>query len=145
MLGVQLSANNQKMTRMATRIKALPDSIKKEISVKWNVCCVEFRALMQDRHLNAPVVEYPSPYEDELMRQSSVLYDSLAHDVIVSRENVQAAVWFLNSVADYAPLHEYGDKARGIKARMNMRNEWKNFRVRFFEAASMAAKEELLK
>jgi len=90
---------------------------------------------MQDRHLEGGTTE------DRLSRRSSNLYNSLRHEVVINDLNINASVWFLSGVQDYAPTHEYGDTSRNIPARMNMRNEWKNFYTRFKAGAVNAMKE----
>lgn len=139
---LELKYDKRKWKKVRDEILAMPKDIQQGIEKRWNVLLLDFRRLMQDKHLNAPPGEGPNPYRDKLRRQTSLLYRSLSHDVTLKGGDVNASVFFIDKqgerspVSDYAPPHEFGDPKRNIPARMNLRKEWKGFQVKFFDAAN---------
>jgi len=146
---VKIKYDKRKWKALQKHVRQAPKEIKDGIVVAWNSLALDFRTLMQDKHLNAPPGKGPSPYKDKLRRISSNLYSSIDHDVkIISRGDIQVAVFYRNkksggsAVSDYAPTHEYGDSKRGIPSRMGMRKEWRSFKNKFYnEAMAQISKE----
>jgi len=143
MLHVKLIPNKNQQKALRTYLQEVPSKIKRKIELKWNIECINFIALMQDKHLNAPPGNPPNPFVDQLRRQSSNLFNSLTHEVRMRGLDVGASVWFLDAVSDYAPTHEFGDSSRNIPARMNLRKEWDAFKDVFWVRMDEAVDEGL--
>ncbi len=122
---VSTKLNNTQFRSLRRTLQKAPSLIKKDIVQRWNVSALLFRRLMQDRHLSGGTTK------DRLARRSSNLYNALRHEVKLSSFLIQVSVWFIDTVKDYAPTHEYGDKSRNIPPRMNLRTKWKKFRPKF--------------
>lgn len=131
----KLNTAQFRATRRA--LQTAPPKIKKNIVQRWNVSALDFRRLMQRRHLSGGTTK------DRLARRTSTLYNSLRHEAKLTRSLIQVSVWFLDTVSDYAPTHEYGDPDRNIPARMNLRRKWREFRAKFFRDAREGMEEGL--
>ncbi len=122
---VTTKLNNTQFRSMRRTLQKAPGFIKKDVVQRWNVSALLFRQLMQNRHLSGRTTR------DRLARRSSNLYNALRHEVKLSIFLVQVSVWFIDTVKDYAPTHEYGDDSRNIPPRMNLRSKWRKFIPKF--------------
>jgi hypothetical protein len=134
-IDLKIKIDRRSQRKVEKALTKAPPAIRKGIQRKWNVLMLEFRQLMQDRHLEGGTTH------DRLARRTSTLYNALMHEAEITDKDVKASVWFLPIVKDYAPTHEFGDETRNIPARMNMRREWKGFEKRFVNAAEKGAAE----
>lgn len=122
---VSSKLNRRQFQSMRRTLQKAPTFIKKDVVKRWNVSALRFRRLMQDRHLSGGTTR------DRLARRSSNLYNALRHEVKLSTFLIQVSVWFIDTVKDYAPTHEFGDSSRNIPPRMNLRKKWKTFVPKF--------------
>lgn len=129
-LGIEFDKKQE--ARLLRTLRRATTKIKNDLERRWNNSALDFRRLMQDQHLEGGTTA------DKLARRTSTLYSSLRHEVKLTRDRVNVSVWFLDSVRDYAPTHEFGDAGRNIPARMNMAKEWKKFNKRFDKDANEA-------
>ena len=130
-LETELQINTAQEKRIISTLKNAPAKVVREVKKEWNVEALAFRSLMQDLHLSGGTTV------DRLARRTSTLYSSLKHEVVINKKDVNVSVWFLDTVADYAPTHEKGDESRNIPPRMNLENEWVAFENKFFVAAEV--------
>ena len=95
---------------------------------------LDFVNMMQDNHLSGGTTE------DRLARRSSNLFNSIFSEVVFIDGDPAVHIGFLSAVQAYAPTHEYGDAARNIPARMNLRTEGEAWMPKFRDAISAAVR-----
>lgn len=136
-MGAVFKLHSKGVRRLRNTLLRAPKEIKQNVKRRWNVTALDFRRLMQDMHLSGGTTE------DRLQRVSSNLYNSLKHEVTITREIINVSVWFIDTVKDYAPTHEHGDPSRNIPARMNLGVEWRNYITNFIREAEEGVEEGL--